>query len=210
MDDITFNQCVTIASMNDTRLEPFTPSLAPETARLLARAFVTNPLHVAAFGEGAMARNESFFRSALGAMKGPKHLAYEAGSLSGLIHWVHSAECQHSPSEKARLLPGMARGLGIAASWRLILWLSAWSRHDPPEPHLHLGPIGVDPGAQGRGVGARLMRQFCDELERQSLPGYLETDRSQNVAFYARSGFEVVSEAQVLGVRNFFMTRRVR
>lgn len=196
--------------MIELRIEPLAQSLLPDTARMLARAFVTNPLHVAAFGEGAMARNEAFFRTALGAMKGPKYVAYDADRLSGFIHWVHSAECQQSPAEKARLLPAMMTGLGVSASWRLIRWLSAWSRLDPREPHLHLGPIGVDPGAQGRGVGARLMRLFCDEVDRQSLPGYLETDRPQNVAFYARSGFEVAAEAHVLGVRNFFMTRRAR
>jgi hypothetical protein len=32
------------------RLEPFEPEMATEATRMLARAFVTNPLHVAAFG----------------------------------------------------------------------------------------------------------------------------------------------------------------
>jgi GNAT superfamily N-acetyltransferase len=194
-------------SMGDPRLEPFDLAALPETARMLARAFVTNPLHVAAFGADALGRNEAFFRTALTAMKGPGFVAHDGEHLSGFIHWVHSPACQHSPSGKARLLPAMVGGLGVSASWRLIRWLSAWSRLDPAEPHLHLGPIGVDPRAQGRRIGAGLMRLFCDELARQSLAGYLETDRPENVAFYARFGFEVVSEEPVLGVRNFFMRR---
>lgn len=52
------------------------------------------------------------------------------------------------------------------------------------------------------------MRVFCDELERQALPGYLETDRPENIRFYARFGFEVIAEQHVLGVPNFFMIRR--
>ena len=36
---------------------------------------------------------------------------------------------------------------------------------------------------------------------------YLETDKEINARFYERFGFEVVGEEQVLGVRNWFMTR---
>ena len=60
---------------------------------------------------------------------------------------------------------------------------------------IHRGPAqGVDPSAQGRHVGSQLMRQFCEELDRRALPGYLETDRPQDVRFYERFGFEVVAE----------------
>jgi GNAT superfamily N-acetyltransferase len=179
-----------------------------ETAALLARAFVTNPLHVAAFGAGARAKNEAFFRAGLAVMKGPRYVACDGTRLSGFIHWVPSSACQFSRAEKARMLPMMIAGLGPIAAWRASRWLTAWSRLDPLEPHLHLGPIGVDPPAQGRRIGARLMQIFCDELDRQSVPGYLETDRPANVPFYARFGFEVVSEKRVIGVPNFFMIRR--
>lgn len=46
-------------------------------ARLLGRAFVTNPLHMAVFGAGNLAANEAFFRVGLAAMKGPKLMATE-------------------------------------------------------------------------------------------------------------------------------------
>jgi ribosomal protein S18 acetylase RimI-like enzyme len=42
--------------------------------------------------------------------------------------------------------------------------VSTWSRHDPGESHLHLGPIAVDPDAQGRHVGTTLMQSYCVEL----------------------------------------------
>jgi hypothetical protein len=192
----------------DTRIEPFTSALLDDTVGLLARAFVSNPLHVAAFGAHSMARNESFFRNGLAVMKGPKYVAFDGSHPIGFIHWTQSPTCQFSPAEKVRMVPAMIGGLGVHAAWLVTLWLSDWARYDPPEPHLHLGPIGVDPRAQGRGVGARLMAAFCDELERQSLPGYLETDRPGNVAFYSRFGFEVIAEKKVIGVTNYFMLRR--
>ena len=44
---------------------------------------------------------------------------------------------------------------------------------------------------QGRGIGHELMKTYCDELDRQALDGYLETDRVENVAFYRRFGFDI-------------------
>jgi ribosomal protein S18 acetylase RimI-like enzyme len=189
-------------------VEPFSEPMLADTSGMLAHAFVSNPLHVVVFGAGNLARNRAFFRTALRVMKGSKYGVREADRLIGFVHWVPSPMCQFSPAEKLRLVPAMIAALGPSAAWRLTRWLAEWSKHDPSEPHLHLGPIGIDPHAQGRHVGSQLMRQFCEELERRSLAGYLETDRPQNVQFYRRFGFEVVAQQQVLGVPNFFMMRR--
>ena len=72
---------------------------------------------------------------------------------------------------------------------------------------MHLGPLAVDAGLQGQGIGSILLAEHCRRLDAAGEVGYLETDREQNVAFYARQGFETVDEAQVLGVPNWFMRR---
>ena len=108
------------------------------------------------------------------------------------------------------MLPGLTRGLGVRSAWRVAAWLSAWSKLDPKKAHSHLGPIGVDPSAQGQHIGRRLMEQYCNELDRFTEPGYLETDRPENVSFYRRFGFEITVETPVLGVRNYFMWRNCR
>ena len=41
-----------------------------------------------------------------------------------------------------------------------------------------------------------------------SMLSYLETDKYENVRFYRKLGFDVVAEAEVLGVPNWFMSRR--
>jgi hypothetical protein len=87
-----------------------------------------------ASNSGDRAKNAAFFRNRLAAMKGPKFVAYDGNRLSGFVHWVQSSECQFSPSEKARLLPGTIAGVGVGAAWRLTRWLSAWSWLDPQEP----------------------------------------------------------------------------
>jgi ribosomal protein S18 acetylase RimI-like enzyme len=179
-------------------------------ARLLARAFVTNPLHVAVFGSGNLAANEAFFRTGLAAMKGPKLVAMEGSQLVGVIHWVASPACQYSLGEKLRMMPRLARNVGVRPALRLAAWLSEWSKLDLAEPHLHLGPIGVDPELQGRQIGRRLMEQYCQAQDQAGVAGYLETDRPENVDFYRRFDFEVTATRPVLDVPNYFMCRRAR
>ena len=104
----------------------------------------------------------------------------------------------------------MISGFGVRSALRVSAWLSDWSKHDPRHPHLHLGPIGVDPAAQGRRIGHLLMDRSCDEVDRSAQNGYLETDRVENVTFYRRFGFETTAEAPVLGVRNYLMSRKAK
>ncbi|MGH9370663.1 MAG: GNAT family N-acetyltransferase [Vicinamibacterales bacterium] len=184
--------------------------MTPEAARMLARAFATNPLHVAAFGTDELARNEAFFRVGLTVMKGPRLVALDDSRILGLIHWVDAPRCQFSALEKLRMTPAMIGGFGVRSASRVSAWLSGWSRHDPDRPHLHLGPIGVEPAAQGRRIGHQLMERYCEQLDRGGQEGYLETDRTENVAFYARFGFETAAEIPVLGVRNYLMSRKAR
>ncbi len=52
------------------------------------------------------------------------------------------------------------------------------------------------------------MEAYCEDLDRTNDAGYLETDRAENVEFYRRYGFEIIDEATVLGVPNYFMWRK--
>ena len=181
----------------------------PEAARVLARAFVSNPLHVATFGPEALAANETFFRAALAVLKGPKWIATAGGEIRGFNHWVDSGACQLPWWEQIALTPLLLR-LGYPAAPRVLRWQSAWAARDPHRAHVHLGPIGVAPEAQSTGIGRALMARYCAELDRSGASGYLETDRQENVAFYRRFGFETTSEAKVLGVDCTFMWRPAR
>jgi ribosomal protein S18 acetylase RimI-like enzyme len=178
-----------------------------EASRLLARSFVTNPLHIAVFGADRLDSNVAFFKTGLTVMKGEKLVAADGTQLLGVIHWVDSPFCQFSATEKLRLVPAMIRGFGVRRAARVGSWLSAWAQRDPAEHHCHLGPIGVSPDAQGQGIGRRLMEQYCDQLNRSNSVGYLETDRPGNVDFYKRFGFEVTASAPVQGVTCYFMRR---
>jgi GNAT superfamily N-acetyltransferase len=193
--------------MSEITLVPLVPAMLPEAARVLARAFATNPLHTAAFGPDILRRNEKFFLTGLSVMKGSKLVAVDGDGIVGVIHWVEAPGCRFSGGEKLRMMPQLLSGLGARCAMRLLSWLTAWSADDPSSAHVHLGPIGVEPAAQGRGIGRRLMERYCAELDASGKAGYLETDRPENVAFYQRFEFETVREISVLGVANFLMER---
>ena len=73
--------------MTSVHIEALNRDMAPQACRILARAFVTNPLNIAAFGPLQLTRNEAFFRVGLAAMKGPKLVATDESQILGLIHY---------------------------------------------------------------------------------------------------------------------------
>lgn len=191
-------------------IQPLNPSDTREAVAALARAFVTNPLHVAAIGAGRLPANEAFFRLGLSVMRGPKFVAMEGSRVLGFVHWVKAPGCRFTGGQKLGLMAGMITSLGLGSALRVKKWLEGWDHIHPIEPHIHLGPIGVSPEAQGRHVGHDLMNLFCAEADRSGALGYLETDRAENTVFYERFGFETFHSAAVLGVANYYMKRQPR
>lgn len=93
---------------------------------------------------------------------------------------------------------------------RIKVWLRAWAVHDPVEQHWHLGPIGVLPTHQDKGIGSMLMKLFCEEVDKCSANAYLETDLDKNVCFYEKFGFKIVSTSTIFGVESRYMAREAR
>jgi ribosomal protein S18 acetylase RimI-like enzyme len=67
----------------------------------------------------------------------------------------------------------------------------------PKEPHWYLALVGVEPNAQGRGLGAELMRHGVARCDQERALAYLETPNPRNIPLYQRHGFEVIGEFQV-------------
>ena len=54
------------------------------------------------------------------------------------------------------------------------------------------------------------MERFCSEVDACMANAYLETDKDVNVEFYKKFGFKIISEAMILGVKNWYMLRLSR
>ncbi len=68
---------------------------------------------------------------------------------------------------------------------------------NPDEPHWYLPLIGVEPNAQGRGLGGALMRHAVARCDQEDAVAYLESSNPRNISLYERHGFEVMGEIQV-------------
>jgi ribosomal protein S18 acetylase RimI-like enzyme len=133
--------------------------------------------------------------------------AFIDGTLVGVCVMVRPGRCQPRLLDKIQLVPALLGGGGVALTLRVIKWTSQWSARDPDTGHWHLGPVGVDRALQGRGIGSRLLAEFCARMDAIPSASYLETDKPENVAFYEKFGFQTIGDAAVLGVPNWFMVR---
>jgi len=185
-------------------------------AATLGRAMRDNPLHLRAYGDDPEVRERlittMFVRSL------PRRLArgavilgaFESDGLVaplGVAGFIGPGRCQPTTAARLRGVPALVRSGGVLRAWRVLDWMREWSRRDPETPHWHLGPVGVDRHLQGRGIGTALLEAFTMRMDELGTAAYLETDRPENVPFYERFGFQVVTDGQVLGVPNWFMIR---
>lgn len=105
------------------------------------------------------------------------------------------------------LLPALAGAIGFDGVRRAIAALDTLLRNRPPEPHLYLNVLGVDPAVQRRHFGAAILDYLrAQARQRPDLAGvYLETATAANVAYYTRFGYRVIGEFAPIGVRMWRM-----
>jgi GNAT superfamily N-acetyltransferase len=202
-----------VPALDSIEVRDLRPEEIPEAVGVLARGMRDNPLHVAAYGSDPARRLRSHGRLMTGLFRvfGAQQpiVAVAGGVLVGVAGMTPPGRCQPTFVQRLRLLPDLA-GLGLRVFLRVSSWLDSWSKHDPKEPHVHLGPVSVDAHLQGHGIGTLLMEEHCRRLDAHGHVGYLETDKPENVSFYERAGYVVIEEAKVIGVPNWFMRRPAR
>jgi len=178
--------------------------------QVIGLAFADNPNSlVVAAGDRVKARRmtQTAVRAAkLGRSCSHVLVAEEGALLVGVLNAAEWPHCQLRPGEVFKTAPVILRALGWALTrqWKIT---RAWAKHDPRAPHWHLGPLGVHPACQGRGIGKALLGAFLTMVDDQGLPAYLETDVDRNVALYEKFGFRVIAQEHLLGINNRFMWR---
>jgi ribosomal protein S18 acetylase RimI-like enzyme len=185
------------------------PGEALSAAKILSYAMLSNPIHVAVFqGQGEAERQymERRFTRLLVDDPGDVLMAVHERRIVGVLR---SIACQGHPRlhETADQPTTVDERALVNREARVAHWVGVWDHHDPLTPHTHLGPVGVLPQFQRRGIGRRLMQRFCARLDSDGRPAFLETDSSGNVRFYERFGFRPAGETLLFGVTIFFMWR---
>lgn len=195
--------------------------------RVAARALRDDPLFVYLHGPDPIARQVATygaFRTAPVHRGGwwrrrPEAEVLPAPEVWGAVvggHVIGSAAAAQPGACFVDVLPEVARRAPLGpeglpgSSDRLTRVLASLAEHHCEERHWHVGPVGVEPGLQGRGVGAAVMGLLCAAMDAEGEIAFLETETPQNVVFYRRLGFEVVGEAHLTGLDTWFMRRHPR
>jgi ribosomal protein S18 acetylase RimI-like enzyme len=173
-------------------------------APLLVRAFDRDPLFD--WIEPRSGPRAAFIQAFMRALAWRSHLFAEAfrtaPGLSGVSLWKGPDLARLSEEQEARCgLDRVDRLLDADARAR---FASAAAVEDALEEHVplprwDLGVLGVDPSAQARGWGGRLMQPIFARADADGLAVSLETMREANVAYYRRHGFEVAATLALPG-----------
>jgi ribosomal protein S18 acetylase RimI-like enzyme len=193
---------------------PLADEERPGAEGVLARAFRDSPLNVAVIGSDPERRLRANLHGARALLPvalagGSVLVARDGGTTRGVLvatppfGWPLPA-----PSLRAHLRRVVGQGPRVARRWGLVF--EALARVHPRAPHWYLSTLGVDPPAQGRGVGRALLDHWLAGVDADALPAWLETDRQANLAFYRRAGFEVARRSEVLGTTIWCMLRPER
>jgi GNAT superfamily N-acetyltransferase len=94
----------------------------------------------------------------------------------------------------------VAAGRRVLASLRLLAALDRAHHHTVDGPHWYLEILGSDPSFQRTGAGSAALEPVLSRCDTEGLPAYLETQKRENIAYYARHKFELVQQIDVRGV----------
>jgi ribosomal protein S18 acetylase RimI-like enzyme len=184
----------------------------PAAAQLLSRGMCDDPMHCTVFGVNAEYRRKRLhrlFKALLPLMGRRPLLAFDAERLVGVLGQFPPGSCR-TPIRRQLRFAFKLRSLNVGELWRLWHWIGASEARDLAEPHWHLGPVAVESGRRGQGIGSQMLGAFCTRIDERGEVAFLETDKLDSVRFYARCGFEVREQGEVLGTPNWWMRRPAR
>jgi GNAT superfamily N-acetyltransferase len=199
-----------VLAPTDVVVRTLTETEARFAGAVAARALRDNPMMTYTIPDDALARLRAGYETfgervptgSVGALLGAHVIGVAAAVAPGACIGATAVEPLRTRPD---VPPDQALGFDRA---RYVI--NSMYEHDPAERHIHVGPVGVERGAQGLGIGAAMMRALCDALDADGELAWLETDKPENVVFYRRHGFDVAVEDTELGFPIWYLRRPPR
>ena len=168
-----------------------------EAAGVLARSYHDHPNFVDFFPDEKVRARAlphvcvAGLRDAFGF--GHVYAATRGGEMVGVAAWLPPGAFPLPLRRQLRVLPDTVRILAAAprSTRRLLQFMTGVAERHPKQPYWYLENVGVEPAAQGLGVGTRLLEPVLALADEADRPCYLETQTERNVAWYRKLGFEV-------------------
>ncbi|MFW9902435.1 MAG: GNAT family N-acetyltransferase [Candidatus Thorarchaeota archaeon] len=124
-----------------------------------------------------------------------------SSNLEGVAVWL--------PSNKAKITPlmGLVNG-GISYFFKIgskiikkqnKFYRFTYSKHKELMPlfHWYLSIIAINPSYQGKGYSKILLNSMFEQIDKQKLPCFLDTNNKNNIPIYKRFGFETIEEYEI-------------
>lgn len=183
----------------ESRVRPLREGEVPVASRLLAAAFADDPF-IGWFFRDRWRRRLAlprFFGAVLyELLPGGAVFAIEPdGVLAGVAAWTPPSVEPLSPV-RARLSALQVRAIFPRAARRLRGGFATLAEYHPSFPHWYLAFVGIDPGAQRRGLGRALLEPVLVEADAAGGACYLETPFPGTRSFYERLGYEETAELE--------------
>ena len=193
---------------------PLEPQQVDVAGDILARAFRVDPLQTYLFPNDAenVARSPAMFATLVryGLLAG--EVLTTAHVPAGIAVWLAPDHVEHEATLVEAGFEALPHIMGSVAHQRFVDVFAAmepYHRRNVSPRHWYLMILGVDPEAQGRGIGTALMEPVLARADAAGVPCYLETCQAKNVAFYQRRGFQLLDdEAEPASGLRFWTFRR--
>jgi GNAT superfamily N-acetyltransferase len=177
-----------------------TSSDVPALARMLARAFLDDPVASWAW------RPERLRLGALERFQAVRLRQLLAGEevwtndeLTCAALWAPPGRWHSSLRETAELVPSFLHPrLFMRMPMVALGWEKLERAHPHKPPHVYLALLGTEPDAQGRGLGSAVLAPVLEQCDSDGVGAYLESSKKRNIDFYARHGFRVLGEIQLV------------
>ncbi len=164
----------------------------------LADAFADDPMMAWIYSDPVMRPSQvtAFMRAALKIGFPHGHL-YTAGANAAAAIWAPPDVDLFDDQAITNLFGLLIEQLGLRADAVGAGLVSIAEHHPHHIPHFYLFVLGTAQAVQGSGIGSRMLHEILDRCDRQGLGVYLESSNIRNVPFYARHGFNVLTEVKL-------------
>jgi GNAT superfamily N-acetyltransferase len=196
--------------LGDIEIRRMKPSEAEAVARVDSYAYQNDPLTVALQQSNSEKARQTREKNLIQMYTNNPQETFVALHNGEIIGFIRSFPCtglfkdlSYSEGEYEHIISSEIWELSMEQ--RRKWWLMAMKEHDLQTPHSHVGPFGVLPEYQGKGVGSMLIEDYFNRLE--GVPSYLETFTSPNAHFYVKRGYDFVVSEYVLGMKGYWLLR---
>lgn len=157
---------------------------------VVASAFVDDPVERWLYPDDSYQREFPRFVRALGGKAFAAGTAWCSDEGAAVAMWLPPGV---TPDDET-IVDVLTGTVEVAKHQDMYAALDQMGRAHPNVQHWYLAWLAVEPGAQGRGLGADLLTRCLAVVDAQHQPAYLETPNPRTVPFYARHGFARVGE----------------